>query len=64
MHYGEETKKLWNRAEECRVLAQTANDAAVRFSYLSLAEAYETLAKQQATLYVGTIVTDHLRQGR
>lgn len=65
MSPSEETRKLRNRADECRALAQKANDDEVRFSYLSLAEAYETLAKQQQTSYVRKILGElHRQDGR
>jgi hypothetical protein len=44
------SKKLRDRAEECRALAQIVTSAANVASYLNLAQIYDGLAEQQEQL--------------
>ena len=43
-------RRLRDRAEECRRIAEMQSHAAGRSSYLHLAECYENLAKQEEDL--------------
>jgi hypothetical protein len=47
MDHAEQAKKLRDRAQECRQLAQIVQGEEARASYLALADAYETLAQRE-----------------
>lgn len=48
MDHLSEAKRLHNRAEECRALAEIIHDQRARDGYLRMAEAYKVLAEREA----------------
>ena len=42
--------RLWDRAEQCRALADAASDPLARRAYLKLASSYITLARDEEAL--------------
>ena len=47
----DETKRLVDRAEKCRVLAGIVTNRGAAKSYLKLADSYEALAEEERTLF-------------
>ena len=47
----DETKRLVDRAEKCRVLAGIVTNQCAARSYLKLADSYEALAEEQRRLF-------------
>ncbi|MGV7215030.1 hypothetical protein [Bradyrhizobium sp. UFLA05-112] len=50
MDHAEEAKKLRNRAEECRALAEIMKGHEARNSYLDLAQSYDALAEREESM--------------
>jgi hypothetical protein len=50
MDHAAQAKRLRDRAEECRVLAEIMKGSEARNGYLKLAEAYEALANNEEFL--------------
>jgi hypothetical protein len=50
MDHAAQAKRLRDRADECRVLAEIMEGQEARDGYLKLAEAYEALAKDEERL--------------
>jgi hypothetical protein len=50
MDHAAHAKRLRDRAEECRVLAEIIKGQEARDSYLKLAEAYEALASDETAM--------------
>jgi hypothetical protein len=42
--------RLWDRAEQCRALAESAGDPLARQAYLKLASSYVALARDEEAL--------------
>lgn len=53
MDHLSETKRLHDRAEECRSLAEIVDDQQARDGYLRMAEAYRVLAENEAARSIG-----------
>lgn len=50
MDHANEAKKLRERAEECRALAEIMKEDAARDGYLALAKSYEALAEREEAM--------------
>jgi hypothetical protein len=48
--HAKEAKKLRDRAEECRALAEMMKQPGAREGYLSLADSYESLAQREEAM--------------
>ena len=50
MDHANEAKKLRDRADECRALADIMKDQDARGGYLALAESYDALAQREEAM--------------
>jgi hypothetical protein len=50
MDHDKEAKKLRDRAEECRAIAELMKDIEARDGYLALAKSYEILAEREEAM--------------